>query len=378
MRVTFRADASHEIGSGHVMRCLALADALSADGAECSFITREHTGDLNTFIKSKGYTVYSFPISSIENHVQRESLLSAEKDNVFSSKSTYGSWLGTLPRHDASQCLEILHRTIPDWLVVDHYALDSSWESMLRNNCNKLMVIDDLANRKHDCDLLVDQTLNRNAEEYRDLVPSSCHLLCGSHYALLRPEFSELREYSLKRRKRGPFKKILISLGGVDKDNLSGLVLEWLSSYSLPEDITITIVLGEKAPWINKIEKQVKLMPWPTELIVGTSRMASLMADSDLAIGAAGTTAWERCCMGLPSIVFIQASNQLLVSHQLERKGAAIVIDLQNNPKESLKYAISKFTDGCFYLLQMVKNSAEVTNGTGVRSVLYAMGGVKC
>ena len=156
LRVIFRADASLEIGTGHIMRCLTLADQLRAvDGAECHFICRQHVGNLNKVIQDKGYSVHALPV---------EQDVSAREEPV--KLSTYACWLGSSWQEDAQQCAEIVNSLKPDWLFVDHYALDLEWESLLQPYCRKIGIVDDLANRRHVCDLLVDQSLDRKAEEY--------------------------------------------------------------------------------------------------------------------------------------------------------------------------------------------------------------------
>ena len=118
------------------------------------------------------------------------------------------------------------------------------------------MVIDDLADRVHICDLILDQTYGRNEEDYSDYVPKNCQILLGPQYALLRPEFKQWRDYSLKRRVQPVFKQLLITMGGVDPDNITGRVLEILQQCDLPEDLSITIVMGGTAPHLKTIKQQ--------------------------------------------------------------------------------------------------------------------------
>src|SRR5690606_2585434 len=145
----------------------------------------------------------------------------------------HSHWLGATQTQDAAGCVPILAKLNPDWLIVDHYALDARWERALKPHYRKLMVIDDLADRPHQCDLLLDQTFGRDAEDYQTWVPANCRLLCGSHYALLRPEFAALRPYSLARRATPQLRQLLITMGGVDKDNATGQVLEALRASQL-------------------------------------------------------------------------------------------------------------------------------------------------
>ncbi|WP_201551162.1 UDP-2,4-diacetamido-2,4,6-trideoxy-beta-L-altropyranose hydrolase [Psychrobacter sp. DD43] len=317
MRVIFRCDASIQIGTGHVMRCLTLADALAARGAVCYFICREHEGHLLEVIRKGGHQVYSLPFKA-----------DVEKSGKNGIKLLHADWLGATQQEDTQQCIDIIKLIEPDWLIVDHYAIDIVWEKMLRPYCKKLMVIDDLADRAHDCDILLDQTFGRHTEDYLDWIPDNCQVLCGSKYALLRPEFAKWRDYSLERRKDGMLKHLLINLGGVDKDNITSKILKGLQNSSLPECCKITVVMGSTAPWIESVKAQAKALPWKTQVKSGVNNMAELMANSDLAIGAAGSTSWERCCLGLPTVMLVLAENQLLIAKNLEETGAVLLTKL--------------------------------------------------
>lgn len=288
METVFRTDASHEIGTGHVMRCLTLADALRELGTHCRFICRDHPGNLLDLIGKRGYLV----------HVLQDTTA-----QIIESEPApgYRGWLGVDWYVDAKQTVAALNDTPVDWLIVDHYALDARWEQMLRVHCKKLLVIDDLADRPHVCDVLLDQNLGRDAEDYDALVPGHCMRLLGPQNALLRPDFAALREYSLQRRQNLMLKHILIAMGGVDQPNATGQVLEALKACPLPADCKITVVMGGKAPWIERVRAIAVTMPWPTEVCIDITDMARVMAESDLAIGAAGSTSWERCCLGLPT-----------------------------------------------------------------------------
>lgn len=281
MKVVFRVDASIQMGTGHVMRCLTLADALKNQGAECYFICREHSGNLIGLITQRGYHVDALPYMDLS---QEDKLQNHNVDLA------HASWLGATQKADTSLCIPILEVLKPDWLIVDHYALDARWEKVLRPYCKQIMVIDDLADREHDCDLLLDQTFGRDSKDYIVRVSVSCEILCGAEYALLRPEFSQWRDYSLKCRENSQLKQLLINLGGVDKDNITTQILIALKQSFLPSELKITVVMGGTAPWIKEVHQQAKDMPWVTDVVIGVNNMAELMAKSDLAIGAAGST----------------------------------------------------------------------------------------
>ena len=343
MLIVFRVDASLQIGTGHVMRCLTLADALRAQGADCQFICREHAGHLTAQIRRKGYATHALraPVEGGTLAIPSAPLLA------------HAQWLGTTQQQDAEECAPILAELHPDWLIVDHYALDARWETALRPHYRKLMAIDDLADRPHQCDLLLDQTFGRTVEDYRPWVPAPCTVLCGSNYALLRPEFAELRTYSLRRRAKPKLRHLLISMGGVDKDNSTAQVLKALESSDLPADCRISVVMGATAPWLADVRRQAVRMPWPVEVRVNVVDMAHLMADSDLAIGAAGSTAWERCCLGLPSIMRVLADNQRFIAEQLHEAGAAMVLDqasfcsrIESLPLAQMSVSAARIVDG--------------------------------
>ena len=326
-KILFRCDASIQIGSGHVMRCLTLADELSRQGAESFFICRQHDGSLIEILQQRGYQVYTLPL---EHGLVIES----------ESKATlaHADWLASTQHRDAELSISIVKAIQPDWLIVDHYALDENWEKRLKPYCKKLMIIDDLADRKHDCDVLLDQNFGRDPQDYATYVNKDCKLLCGSNYALLRPEFAVWRSYSLERRQHNKLASILINLGGVDKDNMTTKILKALQNKSLPDSCSITIVMGSTSPWIEAVKQQAAVMQWRTVVKVGIDNMAELMANSDLAIGAAGSTSWERCCLGLPTIMLVLADNQQIIASALEAVGAARTFDINILEAEPLAF----------------------------------------
>jgi UDP-2,4-diacetamido-2,4,6-trideoxy-beta-L-altropyranose hydrolase len=359
VNVVFRCDASLQIGTGHVMRCLTLADALSEQGAECHFICREHRGHLLDVIQQRGHQTYSLPVESGSQYQEKKE-----------SELAHAEWLGSTQQQDADLCSTLLQVLQTDWLIVDHYALDVHWEKRLRSYCKKLMVIDDLADRQHDCDILLDQTFGRDPQNYVQWVPRNCKLLCGANYALLRPEFSQWREYSIKRREKGQLEHLLINLGGVDKDNVTTKILKGLEDSALPDYCKITVVMGSTAPCVDVVREQAILMPWPTEVKTGVSNMAELMAKSDLAIGAAGSTSWERCCLGLPTIMVVLADNQSVIAKALERAEAASLLDLtslETQPLAFKQYLSSRILE------KMSTSARAVSDGLGALRVIKTL-----
>ncbi|MGO4917078.1 UDP-2,4-diacetamido-2,4,6-trideoxy-beta-L-altropyranose hydrolase [Pseudogemmobacter sp. W21_MBD1_M6] len=311
--ICFRCDASVEIGTGHVMRCLTLADAVRQAGAHCHFLCRDLPGNLIDAISARGFRVHILPSSGADEVTPTGDL-------------AHAAWLGVSWQTDASECAGILTQLQPDWLIVDHYALDARWEKAVLPDGARLMVIDDLADRAHICDLLLDQNLGRKAADYDGLVPAHCIRLIGPAYALLRPEFAWAREASLARRNDARLDHILVSMGGIDKDDATSQVLAALAASPLPQACRITVVMGRNAPWLDRVRQVARSMPRPTGVVVEVADMASLMASADLAIGGAGGTSWERCCLGLPSLLLVLADNQAPAARAMEDAKAAVLL----------------------------------------------------
>jgi UDP-2,4-diacetamido-2,4,6-trideoxy-beta-L-altropyranose hydrolase len=363
-KVCFRVDASLDMGSGHVMRCLTLADALKRQGSECFFICRDHLGNMANTIISRGHNIHMLSLDGVK---------SKNEESNEQPKLAHAQWLGCAWQTDAEQAFSYIQQLKPQWLVVDNYALDSRWEQKLRKVCDRILVIDDLADRQHDCDLLLDQTYGQDTKLYRPLVPSSCKLLIGSEYALLRPEFAKLRDYSLNRRTQTDLNKILISMGGVDKDNATGEVLEVLKHCVLPDDCEVTVVMGMDAPWLELVKKKASSLPWKTSVVENVEYMAQLMADSDLAIGAAGSTSWERCALGLPSVIVVLADNQEKVATELGVIDAVRCIDSIAQVAIELPVIIDDINRNVRLLAQLSKRSRVVVDGLGVDKVIKSI-----
>lgn len=368
LRVAFRTDAAIEIGTGHVMRCLTLAAALRERGASCVFICREHHGNLLDLIADQGHEVLALPRGS--------EVRCASGREHSTAEPPHAHWLGTDWKTDAAASLEALTGlaggSLFDWLVVDHYGLDACWEKALRPAVGRLMVIDDLADRPHDCDLLLDQSLGRVPEDYAGLVPRSAALLLGPQYALLRPEFAELRAESLARRAQPRLQRVLVTMGGVDKDNTTRRVLDALDASALPADVQITVVMGPKAPWLGQVRAQAERMRRTTEVLVGVRDMARLMTESDLAIGAGGTTTWERCALGLPSITLVLAKNQEAVAEMLKKAGAVLACHDTGGIGAVLDNAVLG-KDMSSVLAEVRRAAAAVTDGEGTTRVVQQL-----
>lgn len=302
--VTFRADAGRLLGTGHVMRCLTLADALAAAGVQCRFVTRAHDGHLADVIRQRGHDVALLP---------RPARPAPPGDLAHSA------WLGVDQQTDAAETAAALAGEPPEWIVVDHYALDHRWESTLRSRCRRIMAIDDLADRRHDCDLLLDQNVVAGAEHrYDGLVPASCGLMIGPRFALLQPAYADLHARMTPR--TGPVRRILMCFGGGDVAGSTEKALTGLIPL-LDGSFQIDLVINGSLPQAPAIRARVAGLP-DVVLHESLPSLAQLIASADLAIGGAGATALERCCLGVPSIVVTLAANQRPGAAELHRLGA--------------------------------------------------------
>ena len=353
MRIVIRTDASIEIGTGHVMRCLTLANGLAEVGAQVRFLCRSHNGNLIDLIRRLGFEV---------EVLQATTLVDLQSDSM--SDPAHAAWLGCDWHSDARQCHSVLSHKI-DWLIVDHYALDQRWERKMRTVCQNIMVIDDLADRVHDCDLLLDQSMGRSASDYLDIVGTKTRMLLGPKYALLRPEFARWRANSLARRQSPKLRHILVSMGGVDQNNVTGRVLTALNGCCLPLLEKITVILGPHAPWRDAVNTAATGMQVPTTVFSGVENMAELMSSCDLAIGAGGTTTWERCILGVPSVLLVLADNQLNIAKHMAQSNAALAIcDLK--ALETSLVAFLEHFELSSKLAMYARNSADMLDGSGV------------
>ena len=355
MRIIFRVDASLQMGTGHVMRCLTLAEVLKENGANVEFICRKHKGNLIDKIRSNGFNVFELKLPAV---------------NGVDNKLFYSHWLGATQRQDAKDCISVLQLAKVDWLIVDHYGIDEDWQQDLEQYCDHLMVIDDLADRKHQCDILLDQTFGRQKQDYEKLVSISCELLLGSQYALLRPEFAKWRQYSIEHRKHPMFKQLLINMGGVDVNNVTEQILKELKVCNLPSDINIVVVMGGSAPHIENVKARVDTLPYKTEVKVDVDNMAEIMANADIAIGAAGVTTWERCCLGLPTIQIVTAKNQEFSAEVLENSN---IVKLLTEVKE-IANLLKTSTD---WMSTISSSAAQICYGTGAYKVFSKLANYK-
>ncbi|MFG6150047.1 UDP-2,4-diacetamido-2,4,6-trideoxy-beta-L-altropyranose hydrolase [Halobacillus sp. B23F22_1] len=363
MEVVIRTDASVKIGTGHVMRCLTLAQQLSENGAHVSFISRLLKGNLIEFIKDKGFVV--FP-------------LSAPHDSHFKKDSDipYSDWLEvnwkTDYNHTAAVFKNHLHHA--DWLIVDHYALGEKWEKRMKNHVKKVGVIDDLADRKHDCDLIMDQNIFRNFEKrYDHLVPKQAAKLLGPKYMLIRKEFEKARE-QLKHHK-GTIQRILVSFGGTDPTNETLKTMRAIKALNR-EDLTVDVVVGENnqdKQEIKEVCKEITNFYFHCQI----DYMAELMLKADLAIGAGGSSTWERCYLGVPAITIETAKNQREILSYLEEKEAVFNLGESDNVSaQRLMQTLRELLQNHYQVKRIAEAAREVAQGIEIGSAArHLLGG---
>ena len=230
--------------------------------------------------------------------------------------TAHGAWLGVSQAVDSDQCLAVLAPHIYDYLVVDHYGLDHHWQSQMRQACKKLMMIDDIADRRHDCDLLLDQNLFADASErYASKLRPQCRSLLGPNYALLQPHYAEHRKTVIPR--IGPVGSVLVYFGNADQTNLTGKAVKGLIPFA---GVTSHIVISQNSRFYKDVAQDIQGQEH-MRLHASLPSLAPLMAQCDLAVGAGGATSWERCCLGLPSLIITLADNQIPLTKELDRQG---------------------------------------------------------
>ncbi len=357
MRVVIRTDSSSAIGTGHVTRCLTFANALRNCGATVTFVCRDHSGNIASEIADNRFDVRLLPrCTGVKT----------------SSANLYEGWLGVEQATDAVQTRDVVQSCgSVDRLVVDHYGLDESWESLLRPSVGGILVIDDLANRRHTCSALLDQNLQTDtAVRYLRLVPADCRLLNGPRFALLREEFHRTRLGASH--SRFEVQRILVFYGGVDATNETVKAMTALQTLNYP-NLQITVIVGPanaQREYIHKVAADDARF----KVRENVSDMARLMAEADLALGAGGTTTWERCCMGLPTIITAVAENQISIAEQVARAGAAVYLGEPSDVSgPRLMEAVGELLTAPARLSSMSERASSLVDGLGTSRVVRAL-----
>ena len=322
----FRADAAPEVGGGHIIRCLALAAALADRGWGCHFLVARGTVATVPALAQAGHSVH-----------EGEDAWAAAPETA-------------------------------DLLVVDHYRLGEAWESGWRGRVCRILAIDDLADRRHDCDFLLDPTAGRAAADYAALVPADCRLLLGPRYVPLRREFAQHRRAALARRDGGPVNRLLIAPGATDPTDLASVLND--AAETLPA-VAIDIAIGGAAPHLPRLRERAARSP-RLHLHIDTTDMAGLMAVADLCLGAGGSTSGERCCLGLPTLLAVVADNQEGVARGLVAAGAVEIV--AENDRARLTAALYRLTADGPRRRAMSQAGAAVCDGEGARRVAALLG----
>ena len=361
MNFAFRVDASAEIGTGHFGRCFTLAQKIRQTGHYVLFICRHIPAHL---------------IGLIRNAECEIVILDGEEDARSSGDLYHSSWLGVSQELDASQCIrELKHLGASlDWLIVDHYSLDTRWESKLKVYAKNLCVIDDLADRQHNCNLLIDQNFYKNPNlRYSNLVPKNCQLILGPEFALLRDEFKNLKK-TIKNHD-GSLKNIVIFFGGSDLDNFTGVTVAALGELGL-DGITVDVVVGKLHPEIKKIQERCEELKYI--LHVQTESIGTIFLSADLCIGGGGVTTWERCCLGLPSLIISIAMNQIQIAKDLDLvQGCIYLGDASSVTKEIIQDNIKVLINKPNQLKVISKKGYSLVDGLGADKVLSILSGKK-
>ena len=344
MKIVFRVDASIPIGSGHVMRCLALADEAKRRGAETLFICRELPHSLRQNLIEKKHSVQILALDSTSTPGE-----SVQKKDAYATAAVL---TGCPP---------------PDWIVVDHYQLDIEWEIIVRQSCKYILVIDDLADRTHDCDLLVDQNFSADNSRYKSLVPPNTRILLGPAYALLRPEFALARRQT--RLRTGVVNRVFVCFGGTDPANHTAAALKALEPHYHKLE-KIDVIIGTANPHLEKIRalcRKQKIIC----LHAPAKDIPSLLVSADLAIGAGGTMHWERACLGVPTLAFGIADNQKKGIEALSEAGYLFGVAEMLTPNQGLMSAWMKAVlTNPSLLVGIAKRSYSLVDGMGVSRVL--------
>lgn len=352
MKISFRTDASLHIGNGHLVRCLNLARSLKELNVECIFICRNFKNVLFEIIRKENFKLILLPILDLESN---------EKIKLKNDSSCFHyhelKW-----EQDSEETIKALDGEQIDLLIIDHYEIDIKWEKKLRKYSKKIMVIDDLNNRKHDCDFFLNQNLGSNKIVYQNLLPPNCKQFHGPKFALLDPIYSSLKLIN----RLGRINRILIYFGGSnDSIKLTELAIEVFSDPELI-NIKLDIVINSNIDGLFKIEK-IASKRGLIKIHHDLPNLARLMINADLAIGAGGSTTWERCCLGLPSIIVVNADNQKLSSDSMKLLGAAYVFYPSKNLKTRIKKAILKLKKNFDIYKNMSNQAISICDGNGAK-----------
>ena len=351
--VAIRVDASQRIGTGHMARCITLAAELKRQGSHILFVCRHLTEFLRSQIQKAGHEVVLLPQQAATD----------------GGDLSHAAWLGVSQSDDAEDMLALMRKRRPlDWLVVDHYALDARWETALHGTTRAMLAIDDIADRPHSVDILLDQNLQpERSDRYAGLLPDGCRRLIGPKYALLRPEFHTLAAHLPQGRDR-----LNIFFGGADLAGMTVRALEGLAAANLG-NVPIDIIAGQDNPHRDRIAELAGYIPNAT-LHIQPSNLGAIMARAQLALGAGGATSWERCCLGVPTALVSVAENQKSSSQALAAARACIYLgDIAEVTAQCVADAARRLLVRPRLLRAMSRRARTLVDGQGTERVVEAM-----
>lgn len=285
-----RADATVAIGTGHVMRCIALAQAWQQTGASVTFIMATQPSALQDRIRAEGFSVLLLRVAP-------------------------GS------ANDAEQTAMVAHQMTAAWIVADGYCFDATYQHILKEKGHRVLLIDDYGHAEYYfATMVLNQNISADEKMYIHR-ESSTRLLLGTQYALLRREFWPWRGY--RRAVSEPTRKILVTLGGSDPDNVTLMILHAL--YEIERtDLEVVVVVGGSNPYYETLHVAAHDATFPVSLRQNVTNMPELMAWAEIAVTAGGSTCWETAFMGLPNIILVLAQNQEKIAAVLDARGVAI------------------------------------------------------
>jgi UDP-2,4-diacetamido-2,4,6-trideoxy-beta-L-altropyranose hydrolase len=323
------------------MRCLTLARSLAERGAECAFVESRAAAPI---LRRFGWPA--------------QTLLAMADAQELPDLVDYAVTIAELFAADA--------------VVLDHYQTAVAEEAYLGSNGRKVVVIDDLANRRHDAALLIDPGYGRRPEAYRALVPGSTTLLTGPAYALVRPQFAQARPRALSRRARhDPVRRVLVSFGLTDVGAITGRAVAALSDRI--GESRLDVVLGAGAPSLEALAA-LAANDRRIHLHVDVQDMVALAAEADAAIGAGGSSVWERACLGLPTATVVLAANQAEMIDRLAQAGASLALDARSADFETaLAQAWDRLVGDRELRWRLSERSSELCDGRGAERVADAI-----
>lgn len=356
MNIAFRLDATNEIGSGHFTRCMTLANALRKEGHKTKFFFREIHDIFVEKLQNNGHNF----------HCIKQNNMCPGQNNLQHSK-----WLKVSQEADASAFKHENKGHLWDWIIVDHYALDYRWETEVLEFTKRIMVIDDLADRKHNCHILLDQNFtDKEKGRYKSLTPDNCKILLGPKQALLRPEYSELHK---KTRPREMIKTILISFGGADNKNVTSKTIEALLKMD-HSNYDINIIAPVMSDKLKTLTESINGFA-NIQMLCNLPSLGTLLSKTDLAIGAIGTTSWERLCLGVPTIAITTGENQVSVAKALHN---ANLIHLLGEARDVSEDDILKALNWCLNnqnIKKWSKHCMSICDGLGTNRVVQLLNG---